>query len=110
MERHPFTMKERVSFKRSIRAVPCVVGFVVSLFFIGRETGGLLTIVLMLASAFAFWMLYIFLTHRMTTEELLTSPCPKCGQNPMRFDRGSEGDYVFTCDKCQIEWTLDVPW
>lgn len=108
MERRPFTKKDRLSLKRFVRALPCVIGYLISLFFIGRNTGGIVTIILMFASAFAFFILYIRLTHHITLSELVVSPCPKCGQSPMRFDRSSQGDYTFICDQCQIEWTLPV--
>jgi hypothetical protein len=109
MERHPFTVRERMTLRSLVRVMLFVVGYLVILFVIGRETAGLTTIVLMFASFFAFFMLYILMTQRRRALELLTSPCPKCGHGPMRFEPSSEGDYAFICDKCQIEWTLNVP-
>jgi hypothetical protein len=108
MERNPFTVKERITFKSFVRVLPFVVSYLAILFIIGRETGGLLTIVLMIGSFFAFFILYILITRRSATLELRMSPCPKCGQSPMRFEPSSQGDYAFICDKCQIEWTLNA--
>jgi hypothetical protein len=108
MERHPFTIKERLTFKKLARALPFVVGYLAILFIIGRETGGLMTIFLMIASFFVFFMLYILMTRR-SASELRMSPCPKCGHSPMRFEPSSEGDYAFICDQCQVEWTLNAP-
>ena len=109
MERRPFTVKQRVTLKSVARVLPFIVGYLVVLFIIGRETGGLTTIVLMIVSLFAFIALYLFMTRRIRTLELLMSPCPKCGNSPMRFEPSSKGDYAFICDKCQIEWALDAP-
>jgi hypothetical protein len=109
MERQPFTVRERMTLRSLVRTLLFVVGYLVVLFIIGRETGGLTTIVLMFASFFAFFMLYVFMNHRKRALELLTSPCPKCGHSPMRFEPSSEGDCAFICDKCQIEWTLNAP-
>jgi hypothetical protein len=67
----------------------------------------LVTIVLRLVSFIFFGASYVFTDPRYKTTALLMSPCQKCGYSPMRFERGSEGDYVFICDKCQIEWTLN---
>ena len=109
MERHPFTVKERTSFKGLVRMLAFMVCYLAILFIIGRETGGLVTIVLMFVSFFALSALYLFITRRSTTSELRMSPCPKCGLGPMRFEPSSQGDYALICDKCQIEWTLDTP-
>ena len=59
MERRPFTMKERLSLKSIVEALPFFVGYLVILFIIRRETGGLTTAVLMAASFFAFIILYM---------------------------------------------------
>ena len=107
MERRPFILKPRTTFKSLALALPFVIGFLITLFVIGRETGGMTTIVLMLFSAIFFGLLHFRMDPRFKPSALLMSPCPQCGQSPMRFDRSLEGDYVFTCDKCQIEWTLE---
>jgi hypothetical protein len=109
MERHPLTIKKRTSLKGVARVLPIIIGFLVILFIIGLETSGLTTIILTIALFFAFFFVYLSKAQRMGTMELLKSPCPKCGHRPMRFEQSSEGDYVFICDKCQIEWTLNVP-
>jgi hypothetical protein len=106
MERHPLILKPRTTFKSVVRALPFVVGWLITLFVIGRETGGLVTIVLMIASFISFAAWHAFTDPRYKPQALLMSPCPQCGQCPMRFERIAEGDYVFVCDKCQIEWTL----
>jgi hypothetical protein len=81
MERHPFTQKQRTTFKGFVRGFPFVLGYLVVLFIIGRETGGLSTIALMIASFVAISVLYLFVTHRNSVLELRMSPCPKCGHN-----------------------------
>lgn len=107
MERRPFILKPRTTLTSLLRALPFVIGFLISLFIIGRETGGLTTIVLMTASAIFFGLLHLRMDPRFKPAALLASPCPQCGQSPMTFERSLEGDYVFTCTKCQIEWTLE---
>lgn len=101
--------KTDISLKSLVRVLPIIVGFLVILFIIVLETNGLTKIVLMIAAFFVFFVLYMSITHRITTLKLLNSPCPKCGRRPMRFDRSSKGDYAFICDNCQIEWTLNAP-
>jgi hypothetical protein len=109
MERRPFTIKQRMTLKSVLRALPFIVGFLVALFIIGRETGGLITIFLMFVTFIFFGASYVLTDPRYKAQALLRSPCPKCGQSPMRYEISSKGDYVFICDKCQIEWTLDAP-
>jgi len=109
MERRPFIHKPRTTLKSLLRALPFVIGFLITLFVIGRETGGLMTMVLMLLSAIFFGLLHFRTDPRFKPAALLRSPCPQCGHSPMRFERSLEGDYVFICDKCQIEWTLKTP-
>jgi hypothetical protein len=109
MERHNLPQKTDVSLKGLMRVLPIIVGFLVILFSIVLEMNGLTRIVLTIASFFAFFVLYMFISHRITTLKLLNSPCPKCGRRPMRFEQSSEGDYAFICDNCQIEWTLNAP-
>jgi hypothetical protein len=109
MERHPFIQKQRMTFRGLVTGLPFVLSYLVLLFIIGRETGGLLTVFLMIAALVAVVVLYFFMTNRSAVSELLMSPCPKCGNGPMRFEPGSEGDYAFICDRCQIEWTLKTP-
>ncbi len=109
MERRPFTIKEPASLKRFARVLLFVAGWCVSMIVIGRTTGGLTTIVLMFASFILFVTLYALSNPGPTTTELLLSPCPKCGRGPMKYDHSVEGDFVFTCEPCQIEWTLGSP-
>ena len=101
--------KGDISLKGLVRVLPIIVAFLVILFIIALETVCLMKIVFMVASFFVFFMLYGRLAHRITSLELLKSPCPKCGHSPMRFEPSSQGDYAFICDKCQIEWTMNAP-
>lgn len=112
MERQPFILKGRTTFKGFMRALPFIVGYLailfIILFVIGPRVGGLLIFVLVIGSLLVVSGLYSSMTRNSRRLELLMSPCPKCGLTPMRFEPGSKGDYAFICDKCQIEWTLDV--
>src|ERR1039458_8161143 len=98
MERHPFSMKQRITLRSAVRALPFIIGWLIALFIIGRETGGLVTIVLMCVSFIFFGAWYVFTDPRYKTQALLMSPCQKCGYRPLRFERGSEGDSVFIYD------------
>ena len=106
MERRPIILKPRTTLKSVVRALPFVIGLLITLFVIGRETSGLTMVALMLISAIVFGLLHFRMDPRLKPSALLQSPCPQCGQSPLRFERNLDGDYVFICDKCQIEWTL----
>lgn len=43
---------------------------------------------------------------RFATSTWLKTPCPECGNLPMRFTAPSDNHYYLACDKCQIEWDL----
>lgn len=107
MERRPFIFKPRTTFKSVARALPFVIGLLIVLFIIARETGGLTMIALMLISAIVIGLLHFRMTSRFRISALLMSPCCQCGQSPMRFEINLGDDYVFICDRCKIEWTLD---
>jgi hypothetical protein len=107
MERRPFTIKELPVLKRFARGASFALGWLITLFVIGRETGGLTTILLMFVSFILFFAWYNLTDPRLKTSALLLSPCPQCGKSPMKYERSLEGDCVFICDQCQIEWTLN---
>jgi len=106
MERRPLTYKPGMSFKDFVRGLPFIIGLLIALFIIGYETSGLTMVALMIIALIVFAVLHFRANTQFRILALLMTPCPQCGQSPMKYDRSLEGDYVFICDKCQIEWTL----
>jgi hypothetical protein len=107
MERRLFNPEPGLSPRILVKAFPFIICWLLAWLVIAYETAGLVRIVLMLVSFIFFSALCLFIDMRHGTAELRMSPCPTCGHSPMRFERSSKGDYVFICDKCQIEWKLD---
>ncbi len=105
MERRKLTIPDRPPLKRFVRALPLALGWLALLAILVRVTSPLTWIILILVTIVIFAVLAGW-SNGPTRSELLALPCSQCGKTPMRFDRGSEGDYVFICDQCQIEWTL----
>jgi hypothetical protein len=106
MERRPLNFKPRMTFKSFVRGLPFIIGLMIALFIIGYETRGLTMVALMFIALIVFALLHFRADTRFRILELLMAPCPQCGHSPMKYERSLEGDYVFTCDNCQIEWTL----
>ena len=107
MERRALNFKPRMTIKSLVRGLPYIIGLTITAFIIGYETSGLTLVVLMLVALVVFGALCLRANWRSEVLALRMAPCPQCGQSPMKFDRSLEGDFVFTGDKCQIEWTLD---
>jgi hypothetical protein len=110
MKRRPFTLKEPPTLKRFLKTIPFVVAWLVLAPLIAMAVGPHVDSATLLFVEFAF-MIVLIVVHvrtgpRLTTLSLLQSPCPQCGKKPMRFDRSSEGDCAFICDRCQTEWTI----
>src|SRR5258708_1771296 len=103
MERRPFTIPELPPLKRFVRALPFVAAWVVIAPLIAIATIphlGAWTVVVELGFLFVLIALHIRTDPRIKIQAaVLMSPCLQCGKTPMRFDRGSEGDYVFICDQ-----------
>lgn len=95
-----------MTFKSFVRGLPFIIGLIITLFIIGYATNGLTMVVLMIISPVVFGFLHLKRNARFEVLALRVAPCRQCGHSPMKFDRSSDGDYVFTCDNCQIEWTL----
>lgn len=111
MERRPFTLKERPFRQRLVRALLFIVAWMVITPLIVITIGPHVSRWTTVFMVFGFFALLIILhirseMPRLELSTLLVSPCPQCGASPMKFDRGTTGDYVFTCEKCQIEWTF----
>jgi hypothetical protein len=109
MEQRPFKLKERPFGQKAVKALPFIVAWMIGAPLLAITAARFLPPLVTILLVFGFFILLIFLHVRSevpSTEALLSSPCPECGAAPMKFDRGSTGDYVFTCTKCQIEWTL----
>src|SRR5262245_26062657 len=101
MEHRPFTLPELPLRQRFMRALPYVVAWVVLAPLVAivsiPHLGAWTALVEM-----AFLLLLVVLHSRsglITTSQLLMSPCPECVKTPMRFDRSSQGDYAFLCDR-----------
>jgi hypothetical protein len=106
MERRPLIYKPSMSFKDFVRGLPFIIGLMITLFIIGYGTSGLTMVALMFIALIVFAALHFRANTQFRILALLKTPCPQCGHSPMKYDRSLEGDCVFTCDKCQIEWTL----
>jgi hypothetical protein len=111
MERRPFTLKERPFRQRLARALLFIVAWMVIGPLMVITLGPHIPVWTTLLLVFGFFVLLIILHIRSDMAwpdlpTLIASPCPQCGASPMKFDRGTIGDYVFTCEKCQIEWTF----
>src|ERR1017187_3610460 len=106
MEHRPLIYKPSMTFKDFARGLPFIIGLMITLFVIGYGTSGLTMVALMFIALIVFAVLHFRANTQFRILALRMTPCPQCGQSSMNFDRSLEGDYVFTCDKCQIEWTL----
>jgi hypothetical protein len=111
MERRPFTIKEPPFSKRLVLAILFIIAWMGFTPLMVITIGPHVPVLILILLVFGFFALLIILhtrfsRARLDVPNLLVSPCPQCGATPMKFDRGSTGDYVFTCHQCQIEWTM----
>ena len=108
MERRSLVQKGRPFRTRSLLFLACWVLMMVPLFVFAHAIGRMV-LVLMPGISIILYIIYARSRGRHFVSMLVTTPCPQCGQGPMRYEtpRDENGNcHLLICDKCRVEWDL----